>query len=145
MTSDAPPTILLAEDNPDDVFFFRRALKNIGVKNPLKLVTDGEQAIDYFLGKGVYADRQQHPLPALAILDIKMPKYSGLEVCREIRNDPSLKQLPVVILSTSPEQRDMETAQALGIQQYMVKPSNPAQLESELREMFERWLTQKSG
>src|SRR5690348_9746215 len=98
MSSDMLPTILLAEDNSDDVFFFRRALKNIGIQNPLQVVTDGEQAVDYFLGKGQYADRHKHPLPAIAILDIKMPKLTGLEVCREIRSDTSLKHLPVVIL-----------------------------------------------
>lgn len=133
-------TILLAEDNEDDVFFFRRALARIGTQNPLLVVSDGEQALDYFFGRGEFSDRTRYPLPSLIILDISMPKYSGLEVCEKIKHDVKLRNLPLIILSTSDDPRDTQLAGKLQVNQYIMKPTESGVLAMELKLAFERWL-----
>src|SRR4051794_32895735 len=97
------PSLLLVEDNPDDVFFMRRALKAADVSNPLHLVVDGREAINYLEGAGQFADRSKFPLPCLVLLDLKLPHYSGHEVLRWIRERDDLKSLIVVVLTTSNE------------------------------------------
>src|SRR6266566_5950637 len=93
--------ILLAEDNEDHILLIQRAFTQAGLLNPLYVVRDGEQAIAYLKGGGEYANRDQHPLPELLLLDLKMPRKNGFEVLGWIRSDPGLRPLRVVVLTTS--------------------------------------------
>ncbi len=125
-------TILLVEDNDNDVVFMQRALKNAGMLNPLRVVTDGEQAIDYLTGAGKFSDRAKFPLPIIMFLDLKLPTKSGLEVLGWLRETQEFKSLVVLVLTTSNEPKDIERALKLGANAYLVKPS----LFSELTEMM---------
>jgi CheY-like chemotaxis protein len=121
-------TLLLVEDNSDDIFLMRRALKKSGLELPVQIVTDGKQALDYLSGAGAYADREQFPRPAWVFLDLKLPYINGFEVLEWIRSDATNRYLDVVILTSSPEERDKETAQRLGACAYLVKPPTPQSL-----------------
>jgi len=120
--SDLPPTILLVEDSEDDVFLMQRALTKANITYPLQIATDGEQALQYLRGEGRFIDRRQHPAPSLVFLDLKLPYVHGFEVLAWIRGHTSLAALPVVVLTSSPEERDREKALALGAKAYLVKP-----------------------
>jgi len=124
----ATETLLLVEDNPDDIFLMRRALKKSGLEFPVQIVTDGKQALDYLAGSDHYADRQHFPRPAWVFLDLKLPYFNGFEVLEWIRNDAANRDLEVVILTSSPEERDKETAVRLGAKAYLVKPPTTASL-----------------
>ena len=115
-------TILLVEDNPDDVLLMKRALKKANLVNPLQVVEDGEQAIAYLAGEGQYADRAAYPLPVLVLLDLKLPRKSGLEVLQWVRQQPGLKRLRVVVLTSSNQKADINQAHELGANSYLVKP-----------------------
>jgi CheY-like chemotaxis protein len=115
-------TILLVEDSEDDVFLMERALQKANLLNPLQVATDGQQALDYLEGKGKFTDRLRHPIPALIFLDLKLPYVHGFEVLAWIRRHATLKELPVVILTSSPEERDRKKAEELGVSGYLVKP-----------------------
>lgn len=121
-------TILLVEDNEDDVFIMRRAFKKADVRNPLQVLEDGEAAISYLNGTGAYADREKFPLPVVIFLDVNMPKKSGLEVLRHIRQDERLKDLTVHILTASTRTDDIERAFHLGVNAYFIKPTQIEQL-----------------
>ena len=119
------PTILLVEDNDDDVFFMRRAVTRSGIDCSLQIVRDGQQAIDYLKGQGQYADRDQYPLPTLVFLDLKLPYIHGFEVLEWIREQPNLKDLCTLILTSSPEERDRLRAAQLNAKAFYVKPPTP--------------------
>lgn len=114
--------ILIAEDNEDHVILLRRALKKGAVLNPLFVVSDGEEAIAYLKGEGKFADRYEYPLPGLLLLDLKMPKKDGFEVLEWIRQQPYLKRLRVVVLTTSDSPADIDRAYELGANSFIVKP-----------------------
>lgn len=115
-------TILLVEDSPDDAFFLEYALNKAGIDYPLQVMNNGEEAIDYLLGAGRFADRASFPLPMLIFLDLKLPFLSGFEVLARIRQEPSLRHLPVFVLTGSSEPRDKQKALDLGANGYYVKP-----------------------
>lgn len=117
-----PYTILLVEDNDDDVFIFKRAYKQAQLTHQVQVVTDGQEALDYLEGKGAFADREKYPLPFLVLLDLKLPLKHGLEVLQTIRQHPRLSGLCVVVLTSSAEARDILRAQELGAQAFLVKP-----------------------
>jgi CheY-like chemotaxis protein len=121
-------TILVVEDNDDDVFFMRRALKAAGCSADVRYLSDGKFALEYLRGQGEFADRAAHPLPVGVFLDLKMPLVSGLEVLAAVRREPALKGLQVYILTSSDEQRDRDSAAALAVEGYLVKPAQPATL-----------------
>ena len=133
-------TILQVEDDPNDVFFLQRALKKAGVLNPIQVARDGQQAIDYLLGVGKFADREKFPFPCLVLLDLKLPHVMGLEVLRWIRNQPGMV-VPVVLLSASSENSDMAAAYRLGCNGFLVKPSESSKLESMAQAISYFWLT----
>jgi CheY-like chemotaxis protein len=114
--------ILLAEDNPDDVLLIQRAFHKAGVVSPLHVVPNGEEAVAYLSGQGACADRGSHPLPALLLLDLKMPLRTGFEVLEWLASRPALRHLRVVVLTTSKHRSDVERAYALGAHSYLVKP-----------------------
>jgi CheY-like chemotaxis protein len=122
MTNADNRTLLLVEDNPDDIFLMRRALTKSGLELSLQIVTDGKQALEYFRGIGLYEDRSRYPRPAWVFLDLKLPYLNGFEVLEWLRRDPENKDLDVVILTSSPEERDKEIAEKLGARAYLVKP-----------------------
>lgn len=118
----ATGTILLVEDNPVDVLLIRRAMKQAQVVNPVQVVNDGDAAVQYLQGSDEYIDRSAYPLPMLVLLDLKLPRRNGLEVLQWLREQPLLKRLPVVILTSSGETPDLERAYDLGVNSYLVKP-----------------------
>lgn len=130
--STATEVILLVEDNEDDVFFMRRALRTSGVTASLCVATDGQQAIDYLAGSGRFGDRAAHPLPNLVFLDLKLPFKNGFEVLDWIRQQASLHHIPVVMLTSSNEDRDRTRSVALGAACYLIKPPSPAMLSEVL-------------
>jgi CheY-like chemotaxis protein len=132
--------ILLAEDNEDDAFLLERALRKAGMPNPLRVVPDGEQAIAYLKGEGRYADRAAHPFPALVLLDIKMPRMNGLETLSVIRNDPVLRRLVVIFLTSSNQEQDINDAFDLRANSYLVKPRSAEGMVSVLAKFKAYWL-----
>jgi len=114
--------ILLAEDNETDVLLTRRAFKKVGLLNPLHVVSDGELAIEYLSGTGKYSNRAEYPLPVLLLLDLKMPRKNGLEVLEWVRQQPTLRALRIVVLTTSQLFKDVNRAYELGANSYIVKP-----------------------
>ncbi|HYG36011.1 MAG TPA: response regulator [Clostridia bacterium] len=114
--------ILLVEDDANDVLLIQRAFQKAGLRNALKVVRDGEQAIDYLSGKDQYANRERYPLPFMLLLDLKMPGTDGFEVLQWIRGEANLKRLLVVVLTSSNLQADVDRAYELGANSYLVKP-----------------------
>ncbi len=133
------PPILYVEDEPNDVFFLELAFKRAGIKSPLRIAPDGQQAEAYLLGEGEYADRKKHPLPRLVILDINLPLKNGIEVLETIRGHPALRSLPVIILSSSAHDSEVQRAELLGIESYKVKPSNPTELAAWVATTLTEW------
>jgi len=131
--------ILLAEDNPRDVESIQRAFKQARMTNPIQVVTDGSAAIDYLSGAGIYGDRSQYPFPLLVLLELHLPKVSGLKVLQWIRKRPALERLRVVILTSSRHPGDTERAFALGANSYLNKPGNFEQLVMLMNGLEFRW------
>src|SRR5689334_7718454 len=115
-------TILLVEDSSDDVFFMRHALKKAAIPHPVRVVSDGQAAVDYLSGVGEYVNRVDFPLPTIIFLDLKLPCFSGFDVLAWMRTQPALARIPVFILTGSSEERDKVPAQELGAKAYLVKP-----------------------
>jgi|SRR5882724_1049747 len=120
--------ILLVEDSDDDVFFMRYALKKAGISYPVHLAADGQEAVDYLTGTDKYSDRQAFPLPTLILLDLKLPFLSGFEVLAWMREQLTVRHVPVFILTGSSEACDKEKARELGAKRYFVKPPNEAMI-----------------
>jgi CheY-like chemotaxis protein len=116
------PTILIVEDNPTDVMLIRRAFAKANIGNPLQFVRDGDAAVHYLAGDEAYADRDMYPLPALVLLDLKLPRRSGLEVLQWLRSTSPLRRLPVVVLTSSKQSQDINRAYEFGANSYLVKP-----------------------
>ena len=114
--------ILVVEDNENDLTIIRRTLTNACLPNPRHFVESGEEAINYLVGVGPYSDREKYPLPALVLLDLKLPVMDGFEVLKWIRSQPSLKDLRVVVLTSSTHIRDVNQAYKLGANSFLVKP-----------------------
>jgi CheY-like chemotaxis protein len=114
--------LLIVEDDPDALFLLNRAFMKVGLSVPVRVVMDGEDAVAYLSGRGTYADRINHPLPCMVLLNLKLPKKSGLEVLEWIRQQPRLRRIPVVIVTTSGEERDRQRALELGAREYTIKP-----------------------
>lgn len=138
-------TILLVEDNEDDVFLMKRALRVAGIANPLQIVEDGQAAIDYLAGAGVYADRTLHPLPMIVFLDLKLPYKSGHDVLQWIRGQPHLEMLVVIVLTSSSEKVDLERAYKFGANSFVVKPPTTALLQNLVESFKLWWLTHNQG
>lgn len=133
-------TILLVEDNPDDVFFMQRAFKAAAIENPLQVAVDGQEAIDYLAGVGKFADRDAFPLPCLMLLDLKLPRKTGHEVLKWIRDRPDLATLIVIALTTSRETKDITEAYRLCVNAYLVKPTSPAELANIMTKIRDFWI-----
>jgi two-component system response regulator len=135
--------ILLVEDEPNDVFFFQRAMKRVGLMNPLQVANDGREAIDYCEGAGRFAKREEFPLPCLVLLDLKLPYVMGLDVLKWIRQQPEWAPI-VLILSSSSAETDIAAAYRLGANAYLVKPAEVGKLEDMVKAIKDFWLMQNT-
>ncbi len=131
--------ILLVEDSPTDVMLTREAMEQYKILNPLDLVEDGVEAMDYLKGRGKYADREA-VRPGLIILDLNLPRMSGREVLYELKNDPELRKIPVVVLTTSKSEEDVLKSYCLHANCYITKPVDFAKFIEVVRSINEFWL-----
>jgi CheY-like chemotaxis protein len=130
--------ILYAEDSPADVELTMSALEEHRLANEVVVVADGREALDYLYRKGAFADRDKGN-PAVVLLDLKMPRVDGLEVLRQVKGDPELRAIPVVILTSSREERDLIESYRLGVNAYVVKPVDFVQFVAAVREVGMFW------
>ncbi len=133
-------SILLVEDNPDDEILILRELRRQNVANRITVVRDGAEALDYFFCTGSYADRDPNDTPTLVILDLKLPKVDGLEVLRRIRADERTKVVPVVVMTSSDQERDVAESYSRGANSYVRKPVNFDQFREAVRQLHLYWL-----
>ena len=132
--------ILLVEDNPRDVEMTLRALKKKGLANTVHVAKDGAEALDFIFARGAYAHRDPNHAPKVVLLDIKLPKVSGLEVLRAIKGDEQSRTIPVVILTSSQEEKDMVESYKLGANSYIVKPVDFDKFVTAIGEVGLYWL-----
>ena len=135
-----PNTILMVDDNPDFVELARRAFDKANIANPIVVAEDGAEALDYLFATGAWAGRGPESTPVMVLLDLKLPRVDGLEVLRQLRADPRTKHLPVVILTTSVEERDVVRGYDLGCNSYIRKPIDFTQLADAMRQLGLYWL-----
>jgi len=132
--------ILAAEDEETDRFILKLAFERAHLPIPLLTVNDGAECLDYLNGVGQFANRTLHPLPALLLLDLKMPRMHGFEVLGWLATQPEFKDLPAVVLSSSSDDSDIQKARQLGARDYFVKPQSLDELVRILQQLHERWL-----
>lgn len=132
--------ILLVEDNPDDIELTLDALKKENITNNVHVVNDGAEALDFLFSTGKYACRSKEEKPKLILLDLKLPKVDGLEVLKKIKADTRLKKIPVTILTSSQEEKDVIRSYQLGVNSYIVKPVDFVQFTDAVRELGLYWL-----
>lgn len=132
--------ILLVEDNPEDVEITVRAFKKRNLTNKIHVAEDGEEALEYIFATGAYHERDINHRPKVILLDLKLPKVDGLEVLRRIRADERTKQIPVVVLTSSQEERDIVESYKLGVNSYIVKPVDFAKFLDTVSELGLYWL-----
>jgi CheY-like chemotaxis protein len=123
-----PLKILIAEDNPDDLFLVRQAFNKAEVTGHIQVVVDGAEALAYLNGEGAYADRDQYPFPDVLLLDLNMPGIDGFEVLERLRQDPLRARLIIHVLTTSSRERDIQRVYSLGANSYVLKPSRMDEL-----------------
>src|SRR2546427_3822951 len=132
--------VLIAEDDPGDIFLLQRAFTLSGVPAGLYFVRDGQEAIDYLGGTATYTDRNEFPLPDLLLLDLKMPRLNGFDVLAWLRQQPVLKRLLVTILTSSDQPQDINRAYDLGANSYLLKPHNSQELSDLVSRVRQYWL-----
>ncbi|MDE3087951.1 MAG: response regulator [Chloroflexota bacterium] len=132
--------ILLVEDNPNDVELTLLALKDNNLTNPVHVVRDGAEALEFIFATGAYADRQNADRPRVILLDLKLPKVDGLEVLRRVKADPRTRTIPMVVLTSSREERDIVESYNLGVNSYIAKPVDFEQFTQAVRTFGLYWL-----
>jgi two-component system response regulator len=135
-----PVEILLVEDNPNDVELTLHALEKHKLANHIQVVRDGEEALKFIFGTGAYAHRQIEAGPKVVLPDLKLPKIDGLEVLRTIKGDPRTRTIPIVMLTTSREERDLIESYRLGVNSYIIKPVDFAQFTEAVGQLGLYWL-----
>ncbi|MGQ9732043.1 MAG: response regulator [Candidatus Zipacnadales bacterium] len=133
-------TILVADDDPEDCLLLREAFEESRIANRLLFVSDGEQLVDYLYRRGAYADPATSPRPGLILLDLNMPRKDGREVLAEIKSDPDLRKIPVVILTTSKAEEDICRSYRLGVNSYITKPVTFESLVEVVKTLGQYWL-----
>src|SRR5262245_37254028 len=133
--------ILAAEDEESDRFILKLAFDEAKLHHALVIVRDGRECVDYLTGVGAFANRTLHPLPALLILDLKMPRMDGFEVLTWLATRPEFKNMPAVVLSSSGDDSDIQKVRQLGARDYLVKPHTLADFVTILHRLHERWLS----
>jgi CheY-like chemotaxis protein len=131
---------LLVEDDANDIFFMRNAMKHAGLAEQLHVAEDGQHAIDYLAGTGKYQDREQFPLPDVILLDLKLPAVMGMDVLRWIRAQPALELVIVIVLTSSSLESDIRTAYREGANSFLVKPNRPQDLLHMVELIAQYWL-----
>jgi CheY-like chemotaxis protein len=131
--------ILLAEDDPNDIVFLNKAFQKAGVPKPFRVLADGQDVMTYLSGEGEYADRSGHPLPTHLLLDLKLPRRSGLDILDWVRKDSRLSTLPVIVLTSSSQPQDRTRAEHLGVNGYFVKPVTQADLVKTVKRIATIW------
>lgn len=142
MNQEIPP-VLYVEDEENDALLLKLAFKRAGVRQPLQVVTDGKQAVNYMWGEGAYSDRARFPLPCLILLDLNLPQMNGLSVLERLRTEERFAALPVLIFSSSEHPADMSKTKQLGADDYLVKPTHVEQFVKLAQNIRERWLDPK--
>jgi two-component system response regulator len=132
-------SILLVEDTEDDIELTRRALKKNKLTNPLVIARDGQEALDYLLGNGA-SPKEPDELPAIVLLDLQLPKIHGLEVLRRLRSEPRTRLIPIIILTSSREERDLVEGYTSGANSYIRKPVDFHQFTEAVRQLGLYWL-----
>ncbi len=133
-------TILLVEDDEDDLELLKRACKRSGIPHNLQVATDGKTIIKYLAGDGIYGNRVSHPIPDLVFLDLKLPGVDGHGVLKWIRDQPSYRSLPVVMITSSTEDSDIRKAYELGVTSYLRKVASPTVFGQAVRVIMKYWL-----
>ena len=133
-------SIMLVEDNPDDEALTLRALQKNGIKNEVIVARDGAEALDYLFARNAHAGRDTSDLPQVVLLDLKLPKVDGLTVLKEVRSNPITRSLPVVILTSSKEDRDLIEGYSLGVNSYIRKPVDFVAFTEAVRQLGLYWL-----
>ena len=133
--------ILLAEDREEDIILIKKAFAKAKIRNPLSIVQNGEEAINYLSGLGQFSNRRQYPFPVLLLLDLKMPRVDGFEVLRWIKSQPSLCALRVVVLTSSEDIRDVNKAYQLGANSFLVKPLDFYNTVAMAETILDYWLS----
>lgn len=132
--------ILIVEDNPNDAEMAMRALKRNNLTNKVYIVNDGEEALDFILSRGKYSIRKKCVRPRMVLLDLKLPKIDGLEVLREIKGNPETRIIPVIVLTSSKEEKDLIESYKLGVNSYIVKPVEFEKFVDAVNELGMYWL-----
>ena len=133
-------TILLVEDNPSDIDLTKRALEKAHIMNDLVVAENGEEALDYLFGTGRFADRNIRQLPAMVLMDIKLPGLNGIEVLKCIRENPITHRQPVIILTSSKEENDIKSSYNLGVNSYIHKPVDFYRFAEVIQHLGQYWL-----
>jgi len=139
------PTILHVEDDSNDVLLFHHACLKAGVQMDVRVVSDGEEAIAYLAGQQRFGDREKHPLPELVLLDLKMPRVNGFEVLHWMRREEKYRRVPVVVLSSSNHEADVQRAYEAGANSFLVKPVDFNALVEMVKSLHRYWLTFNHG
>ena len=134
-----PLPILMAEDDEDDRLLTQDAFLESRLANPLFFVNDGEELLDYLYNRGYYVSKEQFPLPGLILLDLNMPKKDGREALKEIKSDAKLRQIPIIVLTTSKEEEDILRSYSLGISSFITKPVTFEQLVEVIQCVGQYW------
>ena len=132
--------LLIVEDNPQDLELALRALRQAKLANYIQVARDGAEALDFLFGEGAFAHRRQAAAPKVVLLDLKLPKVDGLEVLKRIKGDPRTRTIPVVVVTSSREQRDVIESYQLGVNSYIVKPVNFERFTAAVRDLGLYWL-----
>jgi len=138
-------TILIVEDDENDLVFLKMAMKKVGLTNPVQVAKDGQEVLDYFQGNVKFADRSEFPFPYLVLLDLKLPYVMGLDVLTWIRAQPQFKSTIVIVLTSSRHTQDIRTAYQLGANAYLVKPADLNGLERMIGTLKDFWLGQNTA
>jgi CheY-like chemotaxis protein len=134
--------ILLVEDQEDDILLVLKAFKRVGVINPIHVVRDGAEAVEYLSGEGPFANREEHPLPELILLDLKLPRMDGFQVLQWLRQQPDFGNIPVIVLTSSEQVWEINTAYSLGANSFLTKPGDFKDYESLASVIHTYWLKQ---
>lgn len=134
-----PPRVLIADDDPEDIILMSRALTEASDDVEIFSVGDGEEMLKYLRGEDGYANREEYPMPDIVLLDLNMPRMDGHTALREVRRDAALRSLPIVVLSTSTQQRDIQASYEAGANSYVSKPPAFDQMVCAARQLREYW------
>lgn len=134
-------TIMVVDDDPNDLFLIERAFRKIGVTDPIHTLRGGREAIAYMMGEGKYSDRSVYVYPTFITTDLKMPEVDGFSVLEHLRHNPEWSVIPTVVLTSSRDLDDIKKAYMLGASSYHVKPSSPEALQKQLKVLHDYWMT----